>query len=83
MLNIESRKTKLGISFHPIFAITVHSSDKYILYKIKNFFNNIGSIRKVKLYYCYKVESLKEIKEVIIPHFEQYPLLSKNKFKSF
>jgi len=83
ILNVESNKSKKGVSFRPIFAITVHSSDKYILYKIKKFFNNIGSVRKIRSYYCYKVESTKEMKEVIIPHFEQYPLLSKNKFKSF
>jgi hypothetical protein len=37
----------------------------------------------VGLYYNYKIESQEDIKNVIIPHFERYPLLSINKYKSF
>jgi len=84
MLNIYSDKSKsIGYTIRPIFQITVHESDLFILYKIKKFFNNIGSIKKVGLYFSYKVESLKEIDAFIIPHFNKYPLLSINKFKSF
>lgn len=78
-----SKKGKLGLSFIPRFQIAVHESDSYILHAIKNFFLGIGSIRKIGLYYYYKVESFKEINEIIIPHFNNYPLLTKNKFKSF
>lgn len=53
------------------------------MHDIKNFFLGIGSIHKIGLYYYYNVESFKEINEIIIPRFNNYPLLTKNKFKSF
>lgn len=83
MINISKKNSKLGFSVRPIFQIAVHDSDKFILCKIKKFFNNVGSIKKIGLYYYYKIESFKNMLEVIIPHFDKYPLLSINKSRSY
>jgi hypothetical protein len=83
MFNISKNPPKLGFSVRPVFQIAVHESDRFILDKIKKYFNDVGSITKVKLYYYYKVESFKDMRSVIIPPFEKYPLLSINKSKSF
>jgi LAGLIDADG endonuclease len=83
MFNISKNPSKLGFSVRPVFQIAVHESDRFILDKIKKYFNDVGSITKVKLYYYYKVESFKDMRSVIIPPFEKYPLLSINKSKSF
>lgn len=86
MINISKcYRTKLGYSFRGIFQITVHRDDKFILEKVKKFFKNVGHIKKISHYFTYKVDSFDELIKVIIPHFEEYPLLSlsKNKPKNF
>jgi hypothetical protein len=84
MINISKcSRTKIGYSFRGIFQLTVHEDDKFILEKIKKFFQNVGNIRKIGPYYVYKVDSFDELIKIIIPHFEKYPLLSSNKSKSY
>lgn len=74
-----------SLSFRPVLKITVHSSDSFILHEIKKFFKNAGHVRKKKNSNCYyyHVESWSDMKEIIIPHFEKYKLLSVNKRKSY
>jgi len=79
----KDKRTKFGLSFRARFQIGVHESDKFILYRIKEYFNDVGSVRKNKSYYYYIVDNVKDIDTVIIPHFEIYPLLTFNKFRSF
>jgi len=78
-----NKKYKLGWYFRPTYQIGVHESDIFVLYRIKKFFLNVGSIRKVGKYYYYIVDSLKDIQNIIIPHFNEYLLLSINKYTSF
>jgi hypothetical protein len=67
-----------------MFTINVHVRDKNLLLKIKSFFNDIGTIRidsknnKV----CYRVHKIDSINKIIIPHFENYPLIT-NKQSDF
>ena len=72
----------MGLQIKPIFAIELHIRDLEVLKKIKEFFN-VGSItvrtRNGKPTGTYSVQSLKDLTEVIIPHFEEYPLLTQKK----
>lgn len=54
------------------------------MYRIKNCFNNVGNIniRKKRKICVYRVTSLKDLNEVIIPHFSNYPLLT-SKYSNF
>jgi len=83
MLNVSKSSSNLGVSLRPIFSLAVHKSEKFILDRIKKFFSNVGHIRKSRLYYYYNIDSIKDIKNIIIPHFDKYPLLTINKSKSY
>jgi hypothetical protein len=69
--------SRLGFALHHIFVITLHKKDIELLKKIQNTLNGVGRIyirqNKVDL----RVRSLKEICNVIIPHFDKYPLITK------
>src|SRR5204862_6565477 len=73
---IASKTTKIGYTVGLIYQISVHYSDMEILYKLKSFFNNVGSIITTKDYVSYRVTNLPDIINVIIPHFNAYPLQS-------
>lgn len=70
----ESSKWKVRISFE----INLHEKDKYILYKIQSFFG-VGAVyhRPDRKKSVYRVTNVSYIKKVIIPHFVNYPLVSK------
>lgn len=62
------------------FEINLHEKDKDILNKIKSFFG-VGAVyhrpdRKISVY---RVTKINYIKDVIIPHFTNYPLISKKR----
>ena len=60
------------------FEINLHEKDKEILYKIKAYFG-VGAIylRPDRKKSVYRVSNVNYIKDVIIPHFTKYPLISK------
>ena len=72
----ESSKWKVKTSFE----INLHEKDNKILYKIKSFFG-VGQVyhRPVKNLSVYRVTNVNYIKNVIIPHFTKYPLISKKR----
>lgn len=80
----QSKSCRTGWFVQAIFQINVHIRDKDLLLKIKSFFNDIGTIRidsknnKV----CYRVHKIDDINKIIIPHFENYPLVT-NKQSDF
>ena len=67
-------KGKIRISFE----ITLHEKDLNILYEIKSFFG-VGAVyhRSDRKRSTYKVTNINYINEFIIPHFINYPLISK------
>jgi len=71
-------KLKVGWEVIPYFFINLHVKDLSILLEIKEFFG-VGSISSNKELALYQVNSLKDLVNVIIPHFELYPLLTKKK----
>lgn len=68
---------KTGWSISPVFTISLHSRDTALLKRIQSFFG-VGkiTIRKDRSVY-FTVNTLKDLTNVIIPHFEKYPLLTK------
>jgi hypothetical protein len=59
----------------PSFSISQRKRDRGILYKIKDYFG-CGIIRPNRKdnTYKYEVRSLQDLKNIIIPHFQKYPL---------
>lgn len=62
---------------HPIFKIELHYRDLPLLERIQAFFD-VGNITESKTRdsVAFAVTSVKEINEVIIPHFDKYKLLT-------
>lgn len=58
----------------------MHEKDKDILYKIKSFFG-VGAVylRPDRKLAVYRVTNVNYIKDVIIPHFTKYPLISRKR----
>jgi hypothetical protein len=56
----------------------LHSRDLSLLLKIQKYFYNIGTInqRKNKEAILYSVYNIKDLTNIIIPHFENFPLSS-------
>lgn len=69
-------KKKVRVSFE----INLHVMDKEILYKIQTFFG-VGAvyIREDRKLSVYRVTNVNYMKDVIIPHFTNYPLNSKKR----
>ena len=70
----EPLKWRVRISFE----INLHEKDSGILYKIQSFFG-VGAIyhRPDRKKSVYRVTNVNYIKNIIIPHFTEYPLISK------
>ena len=60
------------------------AKDKDILYKIQSFFG-VGAIyhRPDRKKSVYRVSNVNYIKDIIIPHFTKYPLISKKRVDFF
>ena len=72
---------KLGWRIIPSFSIELHEKDLELLKRIQSFFFSVGSLRVRSRdgLIIYSVYSLEEITNVIIPHFNKYPLNTKKK----
>lgn len=76
----------LKLEVRPSFSIgqgnhrTSYKSQTHILNRIESYFK-CGSIRKYKRYGImkYEVQKLSNLCDIIIPHFEKYPLLTQKK----
>lgn len=71
----KNNKRTTGWSTIVRFELHLHEKDKQLLEKIRNFFG-VGSITHNKNSVYYLVRSVLEL-EIIIEHFDAYPLLSK------
>jgi hypothetical protein len=65
------------------FEINLHTKDINILYRIQKFFG-VGSVttRTNKNICVYRVTKIKDLVDIIIPHFIKYPLIS-HKYSDF
>jgi LAGLIDADG endonuclease len=75
----KQKNLKIGWRVLSYFEITLNESDKSVLSQLQEFFGGIGTIRSDKFSNSlkYSVGDIKVLNEIIIPHFKQYPLLSK------
>ena len=76
----ESRFKSLRIA--PIFSIELHEKDYNLLKEIKDFFMVGTIIKRVKKgnpSAIYSVQSITALKDIIIPHFNKYSLLTQKK----
>lgn len=69
-------KYKTGWHIQPFFKIKLHKRDEPLIRKIKEFFNEEGSISIDNRFVYYSISNLKNIQELIIPHFIKYPLIT-------
>jgi hypothetical protein len=78
ILILKEPKNKTNWTVKTRFSIGLHKKDTLILELIKSYFGGIGTISpQNKESVQYRVGSLKNINEKIIPHFDKYPLISK------
>ena len=68
-------KFKTNLEVRPSFSVSQHKRNLDILKNIQEYFG-VGGIRfsKKDQNYKYEVRSVKDLKNIIIPHFEKYPL---------
>ena len=71
-----SKKNKTGFQINPVFSIHLHSKDISLLEYFKDYFGvGIINLENNTKSASYKTFSLKDLIDVIIPHFDKYPLL--------
>jgi hypothetical protein len=68
-------KMKTGWEVRACFSLGLHPRDQRLIEQLQSFFG-VGKVFLSKNAVAYKVSSLKEIEEVIIPHFNKYPLIT-------
>jgi hypothetical protein len=73
-ITIDPKRT-LGVRIIPSFLIKLDRRDTALIYRIKNYFK-VGSIRISGSFVVYSVSSIKDLINVIIPHFDMYPLIT-------
>lgn len=64
--------------FIPCFQIELHIRDLNLLLDLKSYFNGAGNIstRSNRDSANYRIRDLKSIIDIVIPHFDKYPLIS-------
>ena len=68
-------KAKTGWSVETKFSICIHKKDRMVLELIKAFFGGVGSITYAsKGTLHYRIASLHDLINVVLPHFDKYPL---------
>ena len=70
--------SRIGWSVRAHFQIVINHRDLMLLKSIQNFFGGVGNISKKKSRdtVSFTVSSFKEINQSIIPHFNNYKLLT-------
>lgn len=80
---LKNKNYKTGYVVLPIFSIQLHIKDHPLLEQIKNYFQ-VGTLlvksnKTGNATVIYSVQSIKDINNYIIPHFDKYPLLTKKR----
>lgn len=75
---VKSNRCKLGFQVQAKFQICLHEKDLQLLSMIQSNLG-VGSIIKGKGTAIYCVANLKEITDVLIQHFEKYPLMTQKR----
>jgi len=73
---VKDNKGKTGWRVLPKYQICLHTRDYDMLLQIQQFFGGIGSIYKTGNLVYYTVSNIKDLTDVILPHFSNYYLLT-------
>ena len=79
---IKDPKTRTGWNIQLRFKIALHQKDLSVLEQIKAYFGGVGKIDKTgkdRDSLSYVISSRKLITEVVLPHFDKYPLITNKK----
>lgn len=77
---LKKKGYKVGYQVLPIFTIQLHIKDLGLLNKLKSYFGvGVITIKGRSNSAIYSVQSIKDITNSIIPHFDKYPLLTQKK----
>jgi hypothetical protein len=76
----KSKKNKTGWQINASFSLHLHSKDISLLESIKDYFS-VGNVYQEKMTesVSYKVTSIIDLMNVIIPHFDKHPLISQKR----
>lgn len=71
----------LGWKITPIFSIGLHSKDLALIEEIQSFFKGVGKVYLQENYkvVVFRIKSIKDLAQYVIPHFEKYPLLTQKR----
>ena len=81
---LKNPRYKIGWNVQARFQIKLHEKDRALLVLIQNYFQDIGYISKInnKSTVEFRVSDITSLKNIILPHFDKYPLLT-NKYQDF
>ena len=81
---LKNPRYKIGWNVQARFQIKLHEKDRALLLLIQNYFKGIGYISKInnKSTVEFRVSDITSLKNIILPHFDKYPLLT-NKYQDF
>jgi hypothetical protein len=76
---INNPKLFIGWQVQARIQIKMHEKDRALIQSIQDFFGGIGHVSKPNTTSMveFRVSAVKELVDVIIPHFDKYPLLTK------
>jgi len=70
------KKSKIGWVVQARFIIELNIKDLALLYKLKSFFNEVGTIITTAKVARYSIVGLNDIINFVLPHFSNFPLQS-------
>lgn len=79
---VEKISFSSGWKVSPQFSLHLHKNDLALIYKIRSYFGNgvtIGNIYQGSDHVTFKVISISQLIEYIIPHFDKYPLITQKR----
>ena len=73
-----NNEQKKVVQVFSVFQISLHKRDLPLLLQLQNYFGGIGFISKSKTQNIvkYSIKSIKDLTNILIPHFDKYPLLT-------
>lgn len=83
---VKNETLKTGYYIQPSFQINLGKNDLALLEKIKSYFKKVGTITKSgSNSFMYRVRSLNDLNNIILPHFTEFPLKTQKQadFKLF
>jgi hypothetical protein len=78
--NLKNSRYKTGWNVQARVQIKMHEKDRVLIQSIQEFFGGIGYVSKLNNTSSveFRVSTLKDLVDVILPHFDNYPLTKKH-----